>query len=120
MPDQIAIKDLLVRAIIGINDDERENLQDVIVNLVLDTDTRSAAQSDRIEDAVNYRSLTKDVIELVEGSRFFLVETMAQEIARVCLADARVERVQVRVEKPGALRFARSVGIQIERDRNDV
>ncbi|MGE3313475.1 MAG: dihydroneopterin aldolase [Planctomycetaceae bacterium] len=120
MSDQILINDLFLRTIIGINDDERTDRQDVLVNLILDVDTRAAGRSDDINDAVNYRTIAKQVIELVETSRFFLVEHMADEIARVCLKDARVTRVRVRVEKPAALRFARSVGVSIERTRNDL
>lgn len=120
MPDQIVIKDLFLRTIIGVNDDERSNRQDVLVNLTLDTDTRPAGRSDDINDAVNYRSITKQVIDLVEGSHFFLVEKLAEEIAQLCLRDERVERVEVSVEKPAALRFARSVGVRIERSRDDV
>jgi 2-amino-4-hydroxy-6-hydroxymethyldihydropteridine diphosphokinase len=76
--------------------------------------------SDDIDDALNYRTLTKRVIEVVEGSRFFLVERLAAEVAALCLQDPRVECVRVSVEKPGALRFARSVGVQIERSRADL
>lgn len=120
MTDQIIIKDLFLRTIIGINDDERSNRQDVLINLRLDADTRAAGLSDDIGDTVNYRSITKQVIELVENSRFFLVEKLAEEIARLCLVDSRVERVWVKVEKPAALRFAKSVGVSIRRDRDDV
>ena len=120
MPDRILIKDLLLRTIIGINDDERTNRQNVVVNVVLETDTRAAGRSDDIADAVNYRTITKQVIELVEGSQFLLVEKMAHEIARLCLVDERVDRVHVTVEKPAALRFADSVGISIERGRDDL
>jgi dihydroneopterin aldolase/D-erythro-7,8-dihydroneopterin triphosphate epimerase len=115
--DRIDIKDLHLRTIIGINDQERRNRQDVLINITLDTDMRAAGSSDDIDDAVNYRTITKQVIELVEQSSFFLVEKMAAEIAAICLADPRVERARVRVEKPGALRFARSVGVEIERGR---
>jgi D-erythro-7,8-dihydroneopterin triphosphate epimerase len=111
--DRIIIKDLLLRAIIGVNDEERVNRQDVLINLVLETDTRAAARSDDIADTVNYRTLTKQVIELVENSRFLLVEKLAEEVARLCLADPRIERARVRVEKPTALRFAGSVGVSI-------
>lgn len=117
MTDRIQIKDLLLRTIVGINEDERTKRQDVLINITLYADTRQAAASDEIEDAVNYRTITKRVVELVEGSRFYLVEKMAAEIAAICLDDPRVERARVRVEKPGALRFARSVGVEIERDR---
>jgi dihydroneopterin aldolase/D-erythro-7,8-dihydroneopterin triphosphate epimerase len=119
MTDQIRINGLFLRTIIGINDDEREHKQDVLIDLVLDVDTRPAARSDRIEDAVNYRTIAKQVIDLVENSRFFLVERMAEEIAALCLRDARVGRVKVRVGKPAALRFARSVAIVVERSRGD-
>ncbi|HEX4073419.1 MAG TPA: dihydroneopterin aldolase [Planctomycetaceae bacterium] len=120
MTDEIRIKGLFLRTIIGINDDEREHKQDVRINLSLAVDIRPAARTDHIDDAVNYRTITKDVIDLVENSKFFLVERMAEEIARVCLADPRVERVKVSIEKPAALRFARSVGVAIERSRGDV
>jgi FolB domain-containing protein len=116
--DVILIKDLLLRAIIGINPEERRNRQDVLINITLYVDTRAAGTSDAIEDAVNYRTITKRVIELVEASQFYLVEKLAAEIAAICLDDPRVERARVRVEKPGALRFARSVGLEIERRRD--
>jgi FolB domain-containing protein len=115
--DQIHIKDLSLRTIIGINEEERRDRQDVLINITLFADTRAAGASDDISGAVNYRTIAKQVITMVESSRFFLVEKMAAEIASICLDDARVERVRVRVEKPGALRFARSVGVEIERAR---
>jgi D-erythro-7,8-dihydroneopterin triphosphate epimerase len=117
MTDMIQIQDLLLRTVIGINEQERRNRQDVLINVTLYADTRAAGRSDDIDDAVNYRTITKQIIERVEGSSFFLVEKMAAEIAAICLADPRVERARVRVEKPGALRFARSVGVEIERAR---
>lgn len=120
MTDRILIKDLLVRTIIGINEEERVEKQDVLINLILEADMRKAAETDDIEDAVNYRTITKQVIGLVETSQFLLVERLADEIAEICLADSRVERVQVTVEKPMALRFARSVGVSIERTRENV
>jgi dihydroneopterin aldolase/D-erythro-7,8-dihydroneopterin triphosphate epimerase len=120
MTDRIHIKDLHLRAIIGINDEERRDRQDVLINIILHVDLRAAGASDSIEQAVNYRTITKRIIGLVEGSRFYLVEKLAAEIAVICLADARVERAAVRVEKPGALRFARSVGVEIERSRADL
>ena len=120
MSDRIQIHDLLLRTIIGINEEERRNRQDVLINITLYADTRAAGASDEIEEAVNYRTITKQVIECVEGSSFHLVEKMAAEIAAICLRDPRVEAVDVRVEKPGALRFARSVGVEIHRTRADL
>jgi FolB domain-containing protein len=118
--DRIEIKDLLLRGIVGINEWEREKPQDILLNLTLFADLSLAGASDRIEDAVNYRTLTKQVIEHVEGSARFTVEALAADVARICLADPRVRRVRVRVEKPGALRFARSVGVEIERTADDL
>ncbi|MBN1401363.1 MAG: dihydroneopterin aldolase [Anaerolineae bacterium] len=120
MTDTILIKDLLLRTIIGVNDDEREKVQDVLINVALQTDTRAAGASDRIQDAVNYRTVAKEIIELVERSRYYLVEKLAEEVAKLCLAYPGVQAVRVRVEKPGALRFARSVGVEIERLRGDL
>ena len=118
--DQITIRDLHLRTIIGINEEERRNRQDVLINILMDVDMRRAGASDDIGDAVNYRTITKRIIQMVENSRFYLVERMAAEIAAICLDDTRVERVRVTVEKPGALRFARCVGVTIERGRDDV
>ena len=120
MTDQIHIRDLHLRTIIGINDEERRDRQDVLINLTVDTDMRTASRSDDIHDAFNYRTLAKRVIELVENSQFYLVEKLAAEVARLCLEDTRVERVRVSVDKPGALRFARSVGVTIERGKDGV
>jgi len=120
MTDQIHIRDLHLHTLIGINEEERRDRHDVLINLALDTDTRAAGRSDDINDALNYRTLTKRIIALVEGSQFFLVEKLAAEIARLCLEDRRVKRVRVSVEKPGALRFARSVGVTIVRGQGDV
>ena len=117
--DKIFIRDLLVRGIIGINDWEREKKQDILVNLVLQFDTRLAAGSDRVEDSLNYRSLTKAVVRHIEASSHFLVEALAAELARIAVMDFAAEEATVRVEKPGALRFAQSVGIEIVRSRAD-
>ena len=119
MPDFIEIEDLRVRAIIGVNPDERENRQDVMISVRLETDLRPAARTDSIDDAVNYRTITKSVIAFVEQSSFQLVETLAEEVAQICLREPRVERVWVQLRKPGALRFARTVGVCIEREQRD-
>jgi FolB domain-containing protein len=117
--DRIHIKDLVVRGILGINPDERVNKQDILVNITLWADTSVAAVSDDIEDAVNYKTITKRVIAHLEEGEPMLVERVVQEIADICLEDERVQQVEVTVEKPGALRYARSVGISIIRTRTD-
>lgn len=115
--DRIKITDLHLRAIIGINPDERRNLQDVLINIVLYVDSRPAAESDDISDSANYRTITKEIIKLVESSKFYLIEKLASEIATICLKSQQVETVSVNVQKPTALRFAKSVGITIERSK---
>lgn len=119
MSDLIQISDLLLRTIIGINDEEREKRQDVLVNITMQADLSEAGRTDEISDAVNYRTITKEVIELIENSEFQLVEKMADEVAKICLKDQRVQLAIVKIEKPGALRFARSVGVTVERTRED-
>ncbi|MEJ2086408.1 MAG: dihydroneopterin aldolase [Acidobacteriota bacterium] len=117
--DKIIIRDLLVRGILGINDWEREKQQDILLNLELVQDMRAAAISDSIDDSLNYRTLTKKVIQYVEGSSHYLVEALATEIARIAVVEFGAVRATVRVEKLGALRFAKSVGVEIERERAD-
>ncbi len=117
--DKIIIRDLLLRGILGINPDERVNKQDILINVVMYADISAAATSDNIEDAVNYKSITKRIISHVEDSSDMLVEKLVTDIARLIVTEYPVERVQVRVEKPGALRFAESVGIEIDRSRSD-
>lgn len=113
--DRVIIKNLLVRGIIGINDWERETPQDILINVTAYTDTRRAAETDRVEDCVNYRTLSKKIQAHAETARRFTVEALANDLAAICLTEAGVDRVLVRVEKPGAVRFAESVGVEIER-----
>ncbi len=116
--DRIHIRDLQVRCIVGINDWEREKKQDVIINLTLYADLSKAQASDRIEDSINYKALKNNIVEKAEESGFHLIERMAEMVAGMCLADSRVQKVDVTVEKPGALRFARSVAVEITRTRS--
>lgn len=118
--DRIEIRDLLVRGILGTNDWERENQQDILIQLTLFTDLSRAGATDSIDDTVNYRTVTKEVIAHVEASARFTIEALAADLAAVCLRHRGVRRVRVRVEKPGALRFARSVGVEIEREAGGV
>ncbi|HEX9856567.1 MAG TPA: dihydroneopterin aldolase [Acidimicrobiia bacterium] len=116
--DRIHIEDLEITGIIGINPAERVTPQTIRVNVTMEVDTAAAAKSDDIADAVNYRTVAKAIIAHVEGGTPMLVERLVQEIADICLAtDSRVASVEVKVEKPGAVRNARSVGITIHRRR---
>ena len=115
--DRIIVKDLLARCIIGANERERHEKQNILINLVLWTDLSQGGKSDRIADTLDYRIVRNGVMDTVENSRFFLIEALAERIAEVCLAEPRVQKVRVTVEKPTALRFAKSVGVEIERQR---
>jgi FolB domain-containing protein len=115
--DRILIRDLMLRCIIGVNAEERREKQDVVISITLETDLSKAGWSDALADTVDYKALKKKILALVEGSQFLLVEALAERIAAVALEDPTVLKAVVRVEKPGALRFARSVGVEIERGR---
>lgn len=115
--DRILIRDLAARCVIGLSPEERREKQDVLVSLALSTDLREAGRSDRLEEAVDYRAIKKRVLALVERSQTQLLEALAEAIAAACLVDGRIASVQVTVDKPGALRFARSVAVQIVRTR---
>ncbi|MBI5095045.1 MAG: dihydroneopterin aldolase [Candidatus Hydrogenedentes bacterium] len=115
--DTIYIRDLLLRCVLGVNPEERGQRQDVVVNITLRANLGEACASDRIEDTIDYKTLKKRVMAMVEGSAYFLVERLAQRIAEVCLDDPRVMSVDVVVDKPGALRFARSVAVGVSRGR---
>ena len=115
--DRILIEGLCARCIIGVNNDERTERQDVVIDIDLYTDMATPGRTDDINDAVNYKEVKKKVLALVESSSFFLIEALAEAISRLCLEDEAVERVRVRVDKPLALRFAKTVGVEITRGR---
>ncbi|MDX1632935.1 MAG: dihydroneopterin aldolase, partial [Thermoanaerobaculia bacterium] len=102
----------------GIKPDERTKRQDILINVEVEADLGPAARSDSIEDAVNYRSISKRIIRRVENGSDHLAEKLAEDLARMILEDFPVDRVTLRIEKPGALRFARSVGVEITRERD--
>ena len=115
--DRILIVDLMLRGRIGVSEDERRERQDIVINIVLHADLGQACRSDRLEDTVDYKAIKKKIIAFVENTTVQLVERLAEGIAEICLSDARVQRADVSVAKPGALRFARSVGVEITRER---
>lgn len=117
MTDRIWIKDLLVRCVLGESAEERREKQDVLINVILFADLAKAGRSDRLQDSVDYRAVKKEIVAATENSQYHLVEALAERVAETCLAHNAVQRVEVTVEKPGALRFARSVAVVIERGR---
>lgn len=115
--DKIFIKDLLVRGIIGVSERERAQPQDIVVNVTLFSDISSCGKSDDINDSVNYRTVAKAIIAHIEQTQRQTVEALATDIADICLAMEGVLEANVSVEKPGAVRFSRSVGVEIRRSK---
>ena len=116
--DKIIVKDLLARGIIGVNDWERDKEQDILINIVAFADTLKAAASDDLADCVDYRMLARKAREHAEGAGRHTVEALANDLAELCLQDPKIQSVRVRVEKPGAVRFSASVGVEVERSRD--
>lgn len=117
--DKTFIKDLLVRGIIGIRDWEREKVQDILINVTVFSDTTQAAETDDIANCVDYSALAKKIQGHAETAARLTVEALANDLAKICLEHKEVNKVIVRVEKPGAVRFAKSVGVEIQRTRDE-
>jgi len=117
--DKIIIEDLLLPCIVGINPEERLTKQEVNLRVTLFTDLQKSGRTDCIDDTVDYKTLKVKLRQFIEPSSFLLIEKLATEVAKICLLDKRVEKVNVRIEKPGALRFARTVAVEIERQSGD-
>lgn len=116
-PDRIFIRDLVIHCIIGVDEPERLEKQNVVVQIELQADLGKAGRTDDLADSIDYSVLKKRILQMAENSRYRLIEALAQRIADECLEDDRVECVRVVVEKPGALRSARTVGVEIVRRR---
>ena len=113
--DKIFLRQLEVETVIGIWEWERRIKQTVSIDLEMATDARAAAAVDSVEATLNYRDVTKRIQSLVGESRFQLVESLAEAVARVIVTDFQVPWVRVSVAKPGAIRGARDVGVVLER-----
>lgn len=110
----IRITDLSLKAIIGIFDWERTRKQKVIINVEIIFNASKASKSDKVKDTVDYKTITKKIIKHVETSKYFLIERMADQVLRIVMTDPKVKSAKVRIDKPGALRFARSVSVELE------
>lgn len=117
--DKVIIKDLLARGIIGVHDWERNRPQNIMINITMFTDTRRAAQTDSLDDCINYSTMSKKLLAHAESVNRLTVEALANDLAKICLEENGVQKVIVRVEKPGAVRFSESVGVEIERSRDE-
>ncbi|GLS84224.1 dihydroneopterin triphosphate 2'-epimerase [Paraferrimonas haliotis] len=114
----IRIKNLRLRTYIGINPDEVKNKQDVVINVVIEYCADNARESDNMDDALNYRTITKKIIPLVEDNRFYLLEKLTADVLAIASEHPWVERASVEIDKPHALRFADSVSLQLSFDKH--
>jgi len=117
--DKIFLSALTVECIVGIWEWERRVKQTVIIDLEMATDIRKAAASDHIDDTIDYKKVAKRLLAFVGESQFHLVETLTEQIARIVVTEFGVSWVKVRLNKQGAIRGARDVGIEIERRAAD-
>lgn len=115
----IRIKNLLLRTYIGFNEEELTNRQDVIINMAIEVNLGSGIKNDTIHGSYNYRTITKQVIFLVENNKFKMLEKLAQAILDEIMANNSVYCAKVEVDKPHALRFAESVSIELEASRDN-
>ncbi len=113
--DKIYLTDIKCSCIIGINDWERVNKQEVIINICLYSDLCKPSLSDNINDAIDYRQIKKQVVDMVGQSSFKLIEALASEVVKICISHPQAYAVKVKVEKPGALRYAKTVGVELLR-----
>jgi dihydroneopterin aldolase len=118
--DRIFLRGLAVACIIGFIDWERRVKQTVVIDLEMPVDCRHAALTDEVGETLDYKRVAKRVIAFVEASEFKLVETLAHRIALVVLAEFGVAWVRLTLNKPGAIRGSRDVGVTIERTRADL
>jgi len=116
----IQISDLSLRAIIGTNAWEREKKQDILIHIILVYDATRPAKTDDLKDAVDYKKLTKDIIRFVESSRFFLIEKLTDQILDLVMGNREILKATVRVEKPQALRYAKTVSLEMTRERKGI
>lgn len=117
MRDKIFIEALEARCKIGIFDWERRILQKVVIDLEIPADIRRAARRDSIKDTVDYKAIAKHTLAFVSKSKYYLIETLAEEVAGSILKYFKLPSIRVRVSKPGALRGSRNVGVEILRKR---
>lgn len=118
MTDIIYLNDLKIDTVIGVFDWERRIKQTISIDLEMATNIRKAAESDHIDDTLNYKAVAKRLIAFVEESRFQLVETLAERVAAIVIDEFDVAKVKVRINKKGAVRYAGDVGIIIERRKD--
>ena len=115
---RIHIKDLRLRTFIGFNDEEQRKRQDVVVNIRIDYDALPAARGDEVAEALDYKTITKQVIAHVEDNRFLLLEKLVNDLVELVMAHRPARHVEVEVDKPHALRFSDSVSLTMSASRS--
>jgi len=118
--DRIFLRGLRVQCIIGFIDWERRTPQTLLIDLEIPCDCQHAALSDRVEDTIDYKRVAKRVLAWVPETQFHLVETLAQHLALLLLSEFALAWVRVSINKPGAIRDSRDVGVTIERHRAEL
>ena len=113
--DYVFIEGLEIEALIGIYDWERRIRQTLVFDIEMAFDNRIPAASDAIEDTLNYKAVSRRIVDYVSQSDFGLVETLAERVAAIILDEFGVQKVRLKLSKPGAVRGARAVGVTIER-----
>lgn len=116
----IRIKNLRLRTYIGIKEDEIQNKQDVIINTEIHYCADKARNSDNMDDALNYRTITKKIIALVENNRFSLLENLTSQVLDIASTHAWVDFAKVEIDKPHALRFADSVSLELRYQKQEI
>ena len=114
---RVRIKNLLLRAYIGIKEEEINNQQDVVINVSLTYDASDAIHRNEISAALNYRTITKQIIAHVDGNRFALLERLTHEVLGIVMSHEPVRWARVEIDKPRALRYAESVSVCLEANR---
>jgi len=115
----IRVKNLLIRTYIGFNPEELHNKQDVVINMTIRANVDEAIKNDDVDNSYNYKTITKEVIALVQEGKFNMLENLTQQILDVIMKNQQVEWARVEVDKPHALRFAKSVSIELEANRKE-
>ena len=116
--DKIVLTDLRIDAVIGIWDWEKRNPQTISIDLEMQTDTKKASQLDSIEDVLDYKAVSKRVKQFIQASQFNLIETLAENVAKIILEEFDAQWLKLRISKPFAIRDSRNVGVSIERTKD--
>ncbi len=115
--DTVYITGIRTNTVIGVYDHERDITQPLIIDLEMDCDTSAAGKSDNFNDALDYDAISRRALEFVEGSKYFLIEAVAENLAQTLLDEFNIQTVRIRISKPEAVDIAADVGVRIERPR---